>query len=125
MSFKNDFYKLVEKYKSLPYLDEHVEIKKKGKYYGICLEIEERNHFHNKPTHKNVESLIQYLVANKDDNWTPADDPSNSPQLIGFTNLNDENPKYVTISLQKCTEAKMFSKEILQEFKRRICGAHK
>lgn len=120
MGFRSDFYKLVEKYKTLPYMDEHVGVHKRGKYYDIRLEIERRTYNHTKPTHKDVGSLIDFMVNKKGAYWLPADDPTNKPQLVRFIDQNDNSRRrWCSVSLEVAVKAKMLSKQILEEVLKR------
>ena len=120
MGFRSDFYKLIEKYKDLPYIDEHVGVQKNGKHYDILLEIERRAYSHKRPTHKDVDSLIQFMVNKKGAYWAPADDPTNTPKLIQFIDQNDGSKRSgCSVSLEMAMKAKMLSKQILAEVLKR------
>jgi hypothetical protein len=124
MGFRSDFYKLIEKYKALPYIDEHVGIQKNGKHYDIRLEIERRAYSHSRPTHKDVESLVQFMTNKKGAYWRHADDPTNSPKLVQFIDQNDSSKRSCcSVSLEVAMKAKMLSKQILAEVLKRT-GQH-
>jgi hypothetical protein len=120
MGFRSDFYKLVEKYNNLPYMDEHVGVHKRGMHYNIRLKVERRSYSHTKPTHKDVGSLIEFMINKKGACWLPADNPTNSPQLIRFIDQNDNSKRrWCSVSLEMAVKVKMFSKQILTEVLKR------
>lgn len=119
MGFKSDFFKLLDKYKTLPDLDEELGIEKNGRHYKIVLEIEDETRRYNPPTHKDTESLIQHMVPKTAAVWNHADDPHNIPPLIQFCDIQDpntENPELCSISV---FGAKMFGRAILKEVEKR------
>lgn len=119
MGFKQDFLKLLDKYERLPYVDEHLGIEKGNKYYDVVLEIREITTRKEKPTHDSVESMIEYMLENKNIR-TPVDDPGNHPALIGFVDITSEDVyKHCSVSLQSAAKAKMLSREILAEVEKR------
>jgi hypothetical protein len=120
MGFRSDFYKLIDKYKNLPYIDEHVGIQKNGCHYDVRLEIDRRAYNRSKPTHSNVESLIQFMVNKKGAYWRHADDPTNSPKLIQFIDQNDSSKRpWCSVSMEVASKAKMSSRLILSEVLKR------
>ena len=119
--FKTEFFALLEKYKKdLPYMEEHLYLDKDEKhYYNVILEIEERTHQVEKPKFDDVESLIQYMLKNKDIR-IPADNPNNSPQLVGFSGENEKGEEeYCAVSFRTAINSKMLSREILAEVQKR------
>jgi len=112
-SFKKSFYDLISSYKSLPYLDEYVEIEKDRKKYRVKLKIEKIYDPKKKPTHKTVESLIRYMKKNKDIDWKRCDDPSNDPPLFCFSNLSNVNYKFCSISVGDINKSKLSADQIM------------
>ncbi len=105
-------------------MDEHVGVHKNGRHYDIKLEIERRTYNQTQPTHKDVESLIQFMTNKKGAYWIPADDPMNTPKLVQFIDQNDSSKRFwCSISLEVAVKTKMLSKQILAEVLKRT-GQH-
>ena len=131
MAFKKDFYQLLKKYKTLPYMDERILIQSGKKFYNVTVEIEEYIPEVAKPTHGDVQAMISYMVFYSrfytGFKWLPADNPGNNPPLVGFMGSQsieldpeEKNVRSCSVSLQTAIEAKMLSKHILAEVERWI-----
>lgn len=117
-SFKKSFFDLIDQYKTLPYMDEQLIIAKGKLSYKVILEINESTNHKQKPTHKSVAHLLEYLQENKDKNWIPADNPSNDPPLLGFISDNcDKDFMQCTISLFCINKATIEEQEKVNRFR--------
>jgi len=52
---------------------------------------------HDKPTHKSIRSLLEFMKSKKDARWIASDDPGNDPKLVGFTDTSNSDGVYCSI----------------------------
>lgn len=114
-SLKKSFFELITSYKSLPYTDIHDIFDKKDGKYRVKLIIEKLYTSHKKPTHKTVKAIVQYMKKYKDIHWMRCDDPANDPPLYCFSNLDEKNFKFCSISLQDLRDSKLTANQVLSE----------